>query len=277
MEASSVQSVCALCHARRPLCDSHLLPKALYRLMRSSAYRNPNPVVTASNRMLHSSKQISQHLLCAECETRFTVNGEDWVLKRCHRGSGKFRLREQILAVQPKIFGKDGSVYHAADIPSVDVHKLAYFASSVFWRASCSWKFPHETAIPVPLGKKYAEDFRQYLLGKSAFPQNVSLMLSLSSLEKPLMYSEIPYGGRVAGSHHGYQFGIPGLVFTLAVGRMIPESTRVYCLIHGYGNPIVVSRLTDQAVWQRLLIATRGKDWATFHSRYGPPKPLTEL
>jgi hypothetical protein len=140
-----------------------------------------------------------------------------------------------------------------------------------------SWKLPHGTVTPVPLGRTYAEEFRHYLLGRTAFPQHVALSVMLSSLEGPLMSSSIPNGGRVAGSHHGYQFEIPGLVFTVAVGKMIPESMRVHCFVRGYGNPVIISRTTDQAVWARLRMAARHQDWTNFFSRYGPPKSLTEL
>jgi len=69
----STASQCALCGKHAVLIDSHLLPKALYRLIRDSGLPNP--------RFLKIS-------------LTFNKNREGWTLKHCFRGRGKFLLRD---------------------------------------------------------------------------------------------------------------------------------------------------------------------------------------
>jgi hypothetical protein len=45
-----MESNCALCGKLTVLIDSHLLPKALYRLLRDSGAKNPNPVLVTKGK-----------------------------------------------------------------------------------------------------------------------------------------------------------------------------------------------------------------------------------
>src|ERR1700710_1869144 len=92
---------CGLCRANSvSLQDSHLMPKALYRvLLKASAAHgdpNPNPVVWTPGIAMHTSAQVSDYLLCASCEDRFSQRGEKWVTGQCWRSDSEFRLRETL-------------------------------------------------------------------------------------------------------------------------------------------------------------------------------------
>ena len=90
---------CALCLEEHPLCDSHLLPKSMYRLLRAPNLKNPNPVhIVRSGTAYATSKQISDYLLCNGCEQRFRREGEDWTMAQCYRDNHTFRLRETLRA-----------------------------------------------------------------------------------------------------------------------------------------------------------------------------------
>jgi len=82
---------CRLCLAVKPLQRSHLLPKALYRLLQRQTAKNRNPVWFSRKSAWTSSTQFADELLCYDCEQRFHENGEDWVLRRCYRGKGRSR------------------------------------------------------------------------------------------------------------------------------------------------------------------------------------------
>src|ERR1035441_5822279 len=98
------QPRCRLCMKSKPLQNSHLLPKALFRLLRTQCARNPDPIWLTSKAAWTSSTQLVDELLCFDCEQRFHREGEDWVLRHCFRGKGRFRLREMIGGVQPLAF-----------------------------------------------------------------------------------------------------------------------------------------------------------------------------
>jgi hypothetical protein len=95
MERARPIGVCALCLRTAELCDSHLVPKSLYRVARAADHRaHPDPVLLTSTVRRQTSFQATQYLLCAECQKRFDQNGEDWVMRHCYRGRDRFRLRE---------------------------------------------------------------------------------------------------------------------------------------------------------------------------------------
>lgn len=55
---------CKLCLEVRPLCMSHLLPKAMYRILRAENKRNPNPVLFGRDFVYQTSLQAQAYLLC---------------------------------------------------------------------------------------------------------------------------------------------------------------------------------------------------------------------
>lgn len=90
---------CGLCKQRRKLCDSHLLPEAIYGYLR---FRNDGtksdkaPFVLDDTSSRRDFAQIKKLFLCSECETRFNGGGESWVLENCFRKPGHFPLEERL-------------------------------------------------------------------------------------------------------------------------------------------------------------------------------------
>ena len=160
------RGVCALCKHVSILQNSHLMPKALYRLLRSPELANPNPTMMTSDFFLETSRQAKTFLLCSACEQRFHRNGEDWMMRNCCRAQDQFRLRESLLAIAPGYFDGQVAVY-SGKIAKVDLAKLVYFAVSVLWRAAVklldcgvnpfrtvgTWQQVHRAIQAVPSGR----------------------------------------------------------------------------------------------------------------------------
>lgn len=131
---------CRLCLQQRELRSSHLIPKSMYKLLRSDESSNPNPFIHGADRSLQTSKQAQQHLLCHDCEQRFSKRGEAWVMSHCWRSVEEFRIQQILLKSNPIIENDALKVYAGSAVPELDMDKLVYFGASVFWRAAaCEW------------------------------------------------------------------------------------------------------------------------------------------
>ena len=96
--------LCALCREMRDLCDSHYLPKSVYRIInKSHEPHDSSPVIVdvPGQAAFHSNRQLRKHLLCLDCEGRFSRHGENIVVPQCCHGEGKFALRDAMQAGTP--------------------------------------------------------------------------------------------------------------------------------------------------------------------------------
>lgn len=221
--------ICALCKDLSVLQDSHLMPKALYRLLRSPELLNPHPTVISREAIMETSRQAKTFLLCAACEQRFHRNGEDWMMRNCCRASDQFLLRETLLSVSPGYFDGQVAVY-SGKTANVDLAKLVYFAVSVFWRAAVSHWIVESTRLePLELGTGFTEQIRLFLLGEESFPTDAAITTEVLAFhEASLGTAVFPYGGR-NGNFHLYSFAIPGVRFDFYVGKRIPPEARRMC------------------------------------------------
>ena len=81
----------------------------------------------------------------------------------------------------------------------------------------------NEPVGQISLGGQYQEQFRLYLLGKAAFPQNARLVVHTSSeAQSDLMTTIFPCTTRVDGVRR-HKFYIPGLLFILFLGKDVPQ------------------------------------------------------
>src|ERR1700728_4711680 len=121
---------CKLCLRDRELCDSHFLPKAVYRRFRKGS--NRRPVVMTRNLVIASDRQVHDYLLCSECEQRFSV-AERYVIPLM-AGDGGFPMREKLNG-QPALPAGPYLRFAGKQV-GLDTNKLAYFAVSMVWRAA---------------------------------------------------------------------------------------------------------------------------------------------
>ncbi|MGC1415578.1 MAG: hypothetical protein WA817_09870 [Candidatus Acidiferrum sp.] len=143
---------------------------------------NQDPLLITKAAGKRSSYQITDYVFCGDCEHRFNVNGEGYVMQVVAKQNLDFPLLETLKAVPPTLKHENWDTYSAADTPSIDREKLAYFATSVFWRASVhTWGQANGDKVKIDLGPKYNEQIRKYLLGETPMPQNVSLQVIVCS------------------------------------------------------------------------------------------------
>ena len=120
---------CKLCVNVRELHDSHLLPRAFYKLAREPESGAPNPVLITARGARFSGDQVSDFLLCSACEQTFNRSGENWVQKNCYRSETRFTVRDSLrsatpLSRQPKI-----ESVSARSLPAKDLNHIYLFRS----------------------------------------------------------------------------------------------------------------------------------------------------
>lgn len=210
---------CRLCLKEAALQDSHLLPRSAYRYLRMLGPRgNLDPIFLSANKLLQTSRQVKEYLLCSDCEDRFNNRGERWCLRNCDRGQGRFGLRKILASHVPRWDHNGFQVYDGVDMADVDVESLAYFGLSVFWRAAVHrWKTPDGT-VKIDLGP-YEEPLRRFLLDEVLFPGKILLTVRVSDLGN-VMWTPVQ---KNSAGFHSLTFGMLGLVFNLAVGSKIPH------------------------------------------------------
>ena len=115
----------------------------------------------------------------------------------------------------------------------------------MFWRGAV-YAWNDDGSIPVRLGP-FQEQFRQYLLGLKAFPQDCSLLVMVREEKDINRLTYEPIGNR-KGKFHAYRFPMPGLAFILFVSKNIPADYRKACFVYGSGHPVFVTTLIDQTL-----------------------------
>jgi hypothetical protein len=220
-----------------------MLPAALYRLLRSQTIKPSDPLLITDKVTLTSSRQPSAYLLCVQCEDRFRTGGEEWMMQRCYRGGAKFLLRDSVLGSQLLDDGEMGRLYSVKESQDVSVEHLAFFAASVFWRASIhNWRFGPRIER-IFLGP-YQESLRRYLLGQEPFPLNAAIWVWVSNYDKPSRAISFPHSLRTWDCY-AHVFDIPGVRFTMLVGKVLPEIGHRLCILQGSEKIILVSSAPD--------------------------------
>jgi hypothetical protein len=231
----------------KDLQNSHLMPASLYKKTRTPAARNPNPTVITGKRTVQTSHQITDYLLCKECELRFSQKGEDYVMTQVATPR-EFRLLDTLRSVAPTKTAAGFDWYDDATVPGIDRDKLVYFSLSVFWRAAAHrWERRGEDPISIDLGL-YEEELRKYLNGETSLPVNVvsQLVVCTDKLSQDLFYP--PSKGRKK-EDTTYTFQARGLNFFMTVGNRIPGTMRQMCLLTG-ANKWIVARNCEEKVKQ---------------------------
>ena len=125
---------CRLC--LRPaveLQDSHVMPAGIYSIV---CGEHANPVHVNRTVAIATSKQVRAHLLCSDCEQRFSKRGEDWTIRNCWHALDDFTLHDGLGSSTAKATGDGLHMYLTGDVPELKIDQLVYFAASVFWRAA---------------------------------------------------------------------------------------------------------------------------------------------
>ena len=241
---------CGLCRNVRELRDSHLLPAASYKLSRIESRSDPNPVVVSKRRSVTTSRQVSDYFLCSECEDKFSRNGERYVFHQCARRGGEFKLREILAAESPVCVDAKFKIYDVARLLGTRVDQYIYFAASVFWRASAHrWTFDGRTLDLISCGSRYQEEFRRYLLGEAAFPENGRIFVHVWD-DVPIEFTTItPTSFRVECMRR-HKFCIPGITFILFLGGEVSKKHDQAALNSTKGNYMWACRWHDDSLFE---------------------------
>lgn len=269
---------CRLCLQHRELQESHLLPKALYRMIgRGSDQAHPDTIQLTLGVRKKSSEQASRPLLCWDCEQLFSRNGESWVLKNCYRGQGRFRLRSTVVT-RPVLSQDEVTAYSASE---KEAESLCYFCLSVVWRAGlCDWFCRGKKYDQLNLGS-YQEQIRKYLRGEAEVPNRVGVMVILSELERPWLGMCFPFAYR-QDSYHCYRFHIPGVTFVASVGGASSGNVGDRVSVVETPNPILVGSLGDRRMQDEMMLVAghvppRGYQAPLVEGTETPRKAATKL
>lgn len=226
---------CKLClREHQELQDSHLIPAGLYRRILSRNDASPHPVLITERGSHESSKQVRDYVLCADCEALFDSKGENYAL-RMVTARERFRLLEELEAVKPSFEKLDWRGYNVADTPGIKRDDLAYFALSVFWRASVhTWPSAEKggKAVRINLGRENNEALRLFLLNEGPIPSAMTLFfvvctdrLSQGSFYMPTLSHKKDFSWT-------YGFAACGYFFCLNVGKRLGRESRQICFVN---------------------------------------------
>jgi hypothetical protein len=221
---------CELCRKVRPLQVSHFLPAGLYRLQREPGQTNPNPVLISRLISVQTAYQIKQPLLCAECEQRFSRNGEAYVLPRL-QNRDRFPLLDRLNLALPAYDSPRLQAFRG-DAVGFDTEKVAYFGLSILWRAAVrQWITLKGETTKVELAAAFKESLRRYLLGETPFPIDVVVVATVAtdfgSRESCFVPNRIKDNPMIA-----YGLMTKGLYFRVLFGDT-PDELRKICCVGG--------------------------------------------
>lgn len=270
--------VCKLCLKEKPLQKSHLIPAAAYPALVECP--NANPVLssfdadTQEHRMVETSQQIQEYLLCWDCEQLLREKGEEWILARAARDGLVSPLFDVLSRHEPLVKGGPGDdldIYATSGIPEFEKDKVVHFALGVFFKAAVyNWRIGrYRKGISLGI---YLESVRRYLLGDSEFPDRCALLFSIMPPNHNTRTLCPPYQWAVRECHT-YAFIMLGLEFVLGVGKQIPEYLRKHCFVRSPEQPVFVTAITARLVAKKSAeIIGSGRVFGKLRTRWGLPR-----
>lgn len=179
-----------------------------------------------------------EHLLCEPCDERL-ASDDNYVLELAYIDGNAAILS----ALTPVEDAGEGLSSLCTLSPEIDRQRLCRFAASVLWRGHIAASVP-----ACDVGERYAEDLRQFLLGKALFPDHLYVTL-LVHLPAPDGQNRIgtlfltPRSSRQRG-YYSHSFAICGLQFLFTAGKESPSPQRALCL-HCAREPYVLATGED--------------------------------
>lgn len=142
------------------------------------------------------------------------------------------------------------------DLPSINRMQLAYYALSIFSRASVHvWDKARTTPV-IDLGSNN-EVLRKYLLDESEFPMNVVLMLVICT--DALSQNSFFEPNKVNPDMETYTFITRGLNFFMMLGNRVTETTRKVCFVKGERRIVAVRSCEEKVVWAAQQLTAQHK------------------
>lgn len=202
---------CPLCSRDgMDLCNSHLISEGIY--WRAGEDR----VVMTPQIFLSISNHVKDYLLCRECEAKFGA-AENYILPLVRQRGASFPLLDKLKASEALGSTANGSLVYSGPAVGIDIDKFAYFALSMFWRASVHvWKTLNGQPISMPL-RSWEEPVRKYLNGETGFPASVVLKFTVCTDAEShgMVFAPVEWTNDL---YTGYDMTVLGVSFTMVVG-----------------------------------------------------------
>ena len=232
---------CKLCLNFEDLQQSHLISAFAYRIIQKS--QGLAPVMLTAKRVNASSRQVTAHELCRNCEQLFSENGEIWMAKQVFQGSD-FPLLNRLRVAVPDWEFPSHAAYSGAAC-GIDTQRLVYFGASVLWRASLRrWTIGTAETTTVDLGV-HQEPLRKFLLGEP-FPEGVVIVTSCTDFESQGCFFT-PCAIR-EGIVSGYSFLLLGVYYRFFFGPNVPDDFRKFSCVNSTPNRIIVANQSQQSL-----------------------------
>jgi len=229
--------ICPGCRLEKTLVRSHLIPQAIYAYFRG--IDGSSPVRVGDDVVMHTDRQIQDYLLCESCEDMINKGGENWVNPKLATIEKTFPLYDLVMGSYPAYEDQHGGIYYTFTNPNLDVERLTHFALGVFWKAAVhSWSGSKKEPM-INLGE-YVDVIRTWLRSESDFPDDVTLAVTVAKPETALVVLQQPV--KIPGVRwRRYHFYVPGVMFSLNVGREVEGQMREICFHQVVEHPIFVS------------------------------------
>jgi len=224
---------CRLCQTENvTLRDSHILPKWGYKMVKDGS---KDFIHLSPEKSHYTNREHKEYLLCKDCEDRLGKR-ENYVRNLVDRYYNKKELFK-LLTLEPHKL-TDPNAKFIQSTSSIDEEKIAYFATSIIWRATvCSNRYR------VFLGK-YQEQVREYLYEKISFPNNASLIFYLHNRHCGT-FNEMLTSPKtdLLDGNYCHQFFFCGMFFMLVLGESIPPEIKQISLVNGRSPSIIITSL----------------------------------
>jgi hypothetical protein len=222
------------------------MPAALYQELNDPGGEIKHMIVVKPDVTMQNPSQVSQPLLCQECEIRFQQHGENWVLSRRYRSDGSFPLRNSLEAATPESANADTRIYDASLVKDVQVDQLTYFAASIYWRAAAANWATKAVSLPrLDFSPQLMTSLTDYLMGHSGFPPEAFLIVSVAEERTPARLVTFPQRDSALQGGERYEFHIPGMMFQLYVNA--PDALDFYSL-NNSPHRIMLTKLVGKRV-----------------------------
>jgi hypothetical protein len=231
---------CPMCLETKNVVSSHLIPAKAYEYFHAPG---AHPISISSKVVMGTDRQLQAYLLCLECEDRLNKGGEMWLLPLFATYEGSFPFYDLLTKVPPEASFEEGTAYFVSKNPAIQVDKLVHFGMGMFFKAAVhSWEGGKKEPM-IEMGP-YLESVRAFLIGKTGFPERMTLNVGVLPPPVKAISCSHPYRGSNTTCHN-YLFYISGIEFALGVGKQIDLTARQACFASNPLHPIIVTDYSE--------------------------------
>jgi hypothetical protein len=238
------RAICKLCLKEKPLCESHLMPRALH------THCGKIPIRVGDGVVVPTTRHLKHYLLCEACEDILSNGGETWLCPKLIWPDRSFPLFDMLPA--PEWGEENGAIYYAYRNPEISIDSITHFALGIFWKASVhSWKGDSKAPL-IELGEN-ERVLRGWLRGESTLPEISALTCALSRPALAQITFNWPVEIPQRHEWRSYTFHALGASFSLRAGNHIPRRTLETCFYHSEVHPILVSDAVSSIIRRRQM------------------------